>query len=47
MSEGLLSIRNLNVQFSAYGRSQQVLHDVSLPPIRRSLWSAKAARARP
>ena len=23
-------IRNLNVQFSAYGRSQQVLHDVSL-----------------
>lgn len=30
MSESLLSIRNLNVQFSAYGRSQQVLHDVSL-----------------
>lgn len=30
MSESLLTIRNLNVQFSAYGRSQQVLHDVSL-----------------
>ncbi len=30
MTESLLSIRNLNVQFSAYGRSQQVLHDVSL-----------------
>ncbi|MCD2172046.1 ABC transporter ATP-binding protein [Rhizobium sp. C4] len=30
MSESLLSIRGLNVQFSAYGRSQQVLHDVSL-----------------
>jgi len=30
MSESLLCIRNLNVQFSAYGRSLQVLHDVSL-----------------
>lgn len=36
MMDALLSVRGLNVEFSTYGRTQQVLHDVALDVPARS-----------
>ena len=47
--EPLLSVRDLSVDFSTYGRRSQVLRDVSLDVparIATSRWSANPAAAR-